>query len=338
MSSAAPVVCFGEPLLRLSPPGARLTVQTDTLDLAVGGAEANVAAALASLGRPVRFVGLVPDNPLGRKARSALAAAGVDVSHLRSTPGRMGLYFLEAGAGARPSSIVYDRADSAFAKALPADIDLLSPLEGARVLHISGITPALGPGGCALACAAAGAARDAGVPICFDGNYRAQLWESWDSDPQRILSELVAQATIFIGNHRDISLLLGKRFSGDGPDRRREAAEAAFAAFPKLEIIASTARHLVTSAHHRLSARVDLRSGAHQTDEIDVTDIVDRIGTGDAFAAGVLDRWLDGGDARVMAETGLALAALKHSIAGDMCLAGRADLDAFSAGGGDVRR
>ena len=164
------------------------------------------------------------------------------------------------------------------------------------------------------------------------------MWAAWDSDPAAILRELVADATILIGNHRDISLLLGRAFSGDGEDRRREAAEAAFAAFPNLQLIASTARHLVTSDHHGISARVDSRSGSHQTEEIDVTGIVDRIGTGDAFAAGVLDGWLEGGDLAVMAERGLALTALKHSIPGDMCPVSRSMLESFSAGAGDVRR
>jgi 2-dehydro-3-deoxygluconokinase len=141
-----------------------------------------------------------------------------------------------------------------------------------------------------------------------------------------------------IGNHRDISLLLGRAFSGDGADRRREAAEAAFAAFPGLKLIASTARHVVSSAHHRIAARIDAPDAAHQTDEVDVTGIMDRIGTGDAFAAGVLHRWLQGADIAAMARSGLAYAALKHSQAGDMCLIGPAELDAFSAGGADVRR
>jgi 2-dehydro-3-deoxygluconokinase len=189
-----------------------------------------------------------------------------------------------------------------------------------------------------LAKAAQAAADAAGVPICFDGNYRGQLWSAWDNDPGAVLRELVADASILIGNHRDISLLLGKAFSGDGADRRREASEAAFAAFPKLQLIASTARHLVTSDHHRISARVDSRDAAYQTDEIDVTGIVERIGTGDAFAAGVLHAWLGGGDVQAMAETGLELTALKHTQPGDMCLIGRGALEGFSAGGGDVRR
>jgi 2-dehydro-3-deoxygluconokinase len=333
-----PVVSFGELLLRLTPPGARLMVQANSLDLVTGGAEANVAAALAALGHDVRFTGLVSDNALGDHAVAALRAVGIDTRWLARAPGRMGLYFMQAGAGARPSAIIYDRVGSAFADGMAAAIDFAGALTGARLLHTGGITPALGPNGVALARAAQAAADAAGVPVCFDGNYRAQLWAAWDGDPRAILSELVASATILIGNHRDISLLLGKTFSGDGADRRREAADAAFAAFPRLQLIASTARQIVTSDHHRIAARVDSRDGSHQTDEIDVTGIVDRIGTGDAFAAGVLHSWLAGGDVRAMAETGLALASIKHSIPGDMCLVGRADLDAFSASGGDVRR
>jgi 2-dehydro-3-deoxygluconokinase len=332
------VTCFGELLLRLTPPGNRLMRQADSLDLAVGGAEANVAAALAALGREVRFAGLVSDNPLGDRAVAALRGAGVDTTFLARAPGRMGLYFMEAGSGPRASAIAYDRAGSAFAGAAPAAIDFAGAIAGTRLLHTGGITPALGPNGVALAQAAQAAADAAGIPVCFDGNWRGQLWAAWDGDPRAILSELVGGATILIGNHRDISLLLGRPFSGEGEDRRREAAEAAFAAFPRLQLIASTARHVVTADHHRLAARVDTREAARQTAEIAVTGIVERIGTGDAFAAGVLDGWLDGASPQAMAERGLALAALKHTLPGDMCLFDRAALDGFAADGGDVRR
>lgn len=332
------VVCFGEMLLRLSPPCARLMVQAQSLDMVVGGAEANVAAALAALGHEARMVTMLPATPLGDKARAELGAAGVDTRFVTRGSGRMGLYFMEPGAGLRPSSITYDRAGSAFALADADAFDFAGALDGAALLHMSGITPALGPNGVALARAAVAAAQCAGVPICLDGNYRAQLWDSWDSDPRSVLTELVSAATVLIGNHRDISLLLGKTFSGEGAERRREAVDAAFAAFPNLELVASTARHVVSSDHHRLAARVDTRGSKHQTAEIDVTGIVDRIGTGDAFAAGVLHQYLRGGDAQAMAECGLALATLKHSLPGDFCLIGAAELAAFSAQGGDVRR
>lgn len=332
------ILCFGEVLLRFATPAARLTVQCDALDMVVGGAEANVGAGLASLGHSVTMLTRLPSSPLGDKARAALGAAGIDTTHIGRAAGRMGLYFLESGAGLRPSSITYDRAGSVFANSAPGDFDFTSALEGARLLHLSGITPALGPDGVALAKAAVAAANAAGVPICFDGNYRALLWDAWDSDPRSILTDLMQSATVMIGNHRDISLLLGKAFSGDGSDRRREAALAAFEAFPRLQLIASTARHIVNAGHHRIAARIDTPDTAHQTAEVDVTGIVDRIGTGDAFAAGVLHKWLEGADIVSTAQAGLAYTVLKHTQPGDMCLIGSAELEAFSASGGDVRR
>ncbi len=140
------------------------------------------------------------------------------------------------------------------------------------------------------------------------------------------------------GNHRDIALLLDKPFSGDGADRRREAAEAAFAAFPKLQLIASTARHADHADHHRLSARIDARDRAAQTEEVTLAGIVDRIGAGDAFAAGVLHALRSGGDVDLATKVGLAVAALKHSLPGDAALFRQGDIDAYLAGGLDVRR
>ena len=338
MNASGPVVCFGEMLLRLSPePGVPLA-QAGSLAANVGGAEANVAAALASLGTPSRMVTALPDNPLGWKARAALSAAGVDMRFVRTGAGRMGLYFFEPPAGPRGGSVTYDRTGSSFAEVGPGMFDFSDALDGAALLHISGITPALGPKGCALAEAALAAAKAAGVPVSFDGNFRANLWAAWESDPRARLLPLVGEASILFGNHRDISLLLGREFSGDGSDRRREAAEAAFAAFPKLKTIASTSRHVADGGRHQLAARVDRREDGWQTDELAVTGIVDRIGSGDAFAAGVLHRLLAGRSAREAAEAGLALAALKHGIAGDMTLLDERELDAFEPGGADVRR
>jgi 2-dehydro-3-deoxygluconokinase len=341
MSHAAgtgPVVCFGELLLRLSPqPGTQLS-RADNLALAVGGAEANVAVALASLGVATRMLSVIPDNPLGLRVLAALGEAGVDRSHVKVGTGRMGMYFFEPSSGPISGRVTYDRAGSAFVQAAPDALDFGAALDGASLLHLSGITPALGEAGVALAQAAMAAARDAGVPICFDGNYRANLWDAWDSDPRSILSELVDAASILIGNHRDISLLLGKTFSGDGGDRRREAAEAAFARFPNLQIVASTARHVESATVNGLAARVDLRESHWQTDEVRIAPIVDRIGTGDAFAAGVLLRWREGGSAQDMAKTGFALAAMKHGIPGDSISVTREDLDHFEPAGNDVRR
>jgi 2-dehydro-3-deoxygluconokinase len=305
----------------------------------VGGAEANVATGLACLGHATRMISAVADNPLGGAVINELRRRGVDTSTVASGEGRLGLYFLTPGAGLRASEVVYDRAHSVFATRRADSWDWDRLLDGATRLHLSGITPALGHNTAQAAIAAAEAASARGIPVSFDGNYRAKLWEAWDSDPRAVLTQLIGHADVLFGNHRDVSLLLGKPFSGEGSDRRREAAEAAFAHFPKLQTIASTARHVDDADSHRLSARVDTRGGAHQTDEVLIAGIVDRIGAGDAFAAGVLHGLIEsGGDARAAAKSGLALTALKHSLPGDASLFTRADLAAFEGGGLDVRR
>jgi 2-dehydro-3-deoxygluconokinase len=335
---AGRIVCFGELLLRLTAPGRELLMQTGSLDVHVGGAEANVGIGLANLGHDVAMVSAVPDNPLGQAAIRFVRGQGVDTRNVQLRDGRMGLYFLSVGAGLRASDIVYDRAASSFATA-PADaFDWATILGGAAMLHLSGITPALGHATAQAALAAARAAKELGVAVSFDGNYRARLWEAWDSDPRAILTELVSLADTMFGNHRDVSLLLGKTFSGDGADRRREAAEAAFAAFPNLQRIASTARHVDDADSHRIAARVDTRERGYQTDEVVVAGIVDRIGGGDAFAAGILHGVLSGQDLEATVASGLALTCLKHSLPGDASLFGQRDIDAFLEGGLDVRR
>lgn len=338
MDKMGPVVGFGELLLRLTPPGRKMIAQAQSLDVEVGGAEANVLAGLANLGHPAQMISRVADNPLGRLAMGTLAARGVGTQFIAFKPGRMGLYFLEQGQGLRSSAITYDRADSTFAQSKAGDFNFAAALEGASLLHLSGITPALGMESAKAAIAAAQAAKDAGVPISFDGNFRPLLWGAWDSDPKAILSEIIGKADLLFGNHKDIRLLTGKNFSGDGLKRRRKAAEAGFAAFPNLKLIASTARHVIDVDTHRLAARVDLPDDSATTSEVDVTGIIDRIGTGDAFAAGVLHKYLEGGDVMAMARAGLGLAVLEHSLPGDMPLFTREDLAAFEQGGRDVRR
>jgi 2-dehydro-3-deoxygluconokinase len=332
-------LAFGEIMLRLSPPGRELLMQTPRFDVWVAGAEANVVTQLAKLGHDAGIATVVPDNDLGRAAIGTLRGHGVDTAAIALGGDRMGLYFVTSGAGMRATEVIYDRAWSSFAQA-PVDAwdwDVL--LAGVDRLHLSGITPALGPVPADSAIAAARAATDRGIPVSFDGNWRGKLWERWDSNPRAILTELVEHADLMFGNHRDIALLLGRDdFSGDGEDRRRHAADAAFAAFPRLRTIASTARHGEHVDLHRIAARIDTRDGTAQTGEVVLAGIVDRIGGGDAFAAGVLHGLRSGQDITAAAETGVALAALKHSLPGDAGLFRQADLDAYLAGGLDVRR
>jgi 2-dehydro-3-deoxygluconokinase len=327
------VVCFGELLLRLGAPGRELLLQSPRLEVHVGGAEANVAIGLAALAHPARMIGLVPDNALGRAAAAELRRQGVDTGTVAFGPGRMGLYFLSPGAGARAASIDYDREASSFALAGPGDYDWKALLEGASHLHLSGITPALGDGPARAAIDAAEAAGRMGIRVSFDGNYRTQLWERRAVDPAPVLRELVSRADIFFGNERDMALLLSEEV-----DAGRPAAEAAFRAFPKLSLLASTSRTVEDAERHRIRARLDARDEEAETGELEVSGIVDRIGTGDAFAAGVLHALRLGEPLARAAEAGLALCALKHTLPGDASLFSRDDLEAFMRGASDVRR
>lgn len=341
MISEGTIVCFGEILIRLSAPDSELLLQSSRLSIHFGGAEANVAVSLSRLGRAARMVSFVPDNALGRAALDELRRYGVDVGGVGFAPGRMGLYFLTPGAVLRPSEVIYDRAGSAFALAAPDAVDWREALRGAAVLHLSGVTPALGPNGAAAALRAAKAAREHGVMVSFDGNYRGKLWAAWGGDGPAVLRDILACANLAFVDDRDIALVLGHKFASTDPsERRREAAWEAFAAFPNLVRVASTFRVQHTVDHHELSAVMFTRAGEEFTArERPLIGIVDRIGAGDAFAAGLLH----GQRAQLSDQAALdfahAAACLKHAIPGDFNLAAETDVDAFLGQEGlDVRR
>ena len=222
---AGAVVLFGEILLRLGAPDGEVLLQSPRLHVAVGGAEANVAVGLARLGGEARMVSILPDNPLGHAALAELRRWGVDTRGVRFGPGRMGLYFLTPGAGLRPADIVYDRTGSAFAAADPELIDWDAALDGAAWLHVSGVTPAIGPTGAAGAIRAVAAANRLDVPVSFDGNYRAKLWAAWLGDGPGIVRTLIDGADLAFLNDQDIALALGRRFEAADPStisRRRQ--------------------------------------------------------------------------------------------------------------------
>lgn len=331
------VLCFGEILLRLAAPGRELLLQTPRLDVTVAGAEANVAVALASFGHDARMLSVVPDTVLGRAAISEVRRHGVDVRGIKFGPGRMGLYFLTHGAVRRPSEIIYDRTDSAFARAPGACAD---DIGGADWLHLSGVTPALGPASAAAAIAAVRTAQDKGIPVSFDGNFRTKLWEARRSEAPEILRQMFAHADIVFGDDRDIALVLGKSFGeGSGEQRRERAAVAAFEAFPKLKRIACTIRVQHSVDNHELGAVMFTRQQVQSIAPVELSSIVDRVGTGDAFAAGVLHGLLGGESDREALRLGLAATCLKHSIQGDFLTLGVADVRAAMANEGlDVRR
>jgi len=316
--SATRFVCFGELLLRLAAPGRERLLQSPRLDVQVGGAEANVAVALAHFGHASALVSTVADNALGAAAVGEVRRHGVDVSRVGTGAGRMGLYFLETGAVHRPSQVLYDRADSAFALASPEKYDWSALLDGADVLHVSGVTPAVGANAAAAATAAMRAARARGLSVVFDGNYRSKLWQAWNSSPGAILRELFACADILFADHRDIAIALGREFNSASSEQSlADAAAAAFGAFAPLQRIVSTRRVQHSVDHHELSAIMVTRTHTLTSPAHQITPIVDRIGAGDAFAAGVLHGLFTGMSEQDSLDFGLAAGCLKHSVPGD---------------------
>lgn len=311
---------FGETMLRLSVPvGMRLSA-TASLDVEIGGAESNICVALARLGRRTAWQSLLPDNALADAVLRTLRADCVDVSAVRRVPGaRLGTYFIELATPPRASQVIYDRADSAASRLTAADLDWARLLD-TRVLHLTGITPALGPGPHAAVAEAVGRARAAGVMVSFDVNYRAKLWDATTAGAA--LRPLLAQADVLFCKSADAALLFGC----NGELRRQLE-----------QLQALTPAHTIFCTIGERGAAM-LRGDRFLHLPAVPVQIVDRIGSGDAFAAGALDGLLDG-DADLALPRGLALAAIALTQHGDRVLTTRAELvSALSRPGGDVAR
>jgi 2-dehydro-3-deoxygluconokinase len=328
------LVCFGEMLVRLSAPQGEMLLQTPQLAAHIGGAEANVAICVSRLGGSAAMATVLPNNPLGQAARDELRRHGVDVSAVKFAPGRMGLYFLTPGAVLRPSEIVYDRAGSAFAEKADA-IVWAATLAGAAMLHVSGITPAVSAKGGEAALAAVAAAIAANIPVSFDGNYRAKLWEARKETGAPILRKLLESATLAFIDERDIALVLGATFAD-----RNAAAAAAFKAFPKLQRIAATKRTTHAVDAFSLGATLHHRNGQlTQAHPLELGNVIDRIGGGDAFAGGLLHGLMKNWPAEDALTFALHTAAAKHGQVGDSSHASESQIRALmSDGGKDVRR
>ncbi|EGF92368.1 2-dehydro-3-deoxygluconokinase [Asticcacaulis biprosthecium C19] len=335
MADTNTFVCFGELLVRLTATGGRLLEELPPLAPFVGGAEANVAIGLTRLGHATRMVSIVPDNALGLGAKQELRRWGVDVNDVTTGAGRMGLYFLTPGAIHRPSDILYDRAASAFATAKFNRLNWRRLLKNAGWLHVSGVTAALGANCVAAALKAMQTARELGMQVSYDCNYRPKLWEAWGGDAPKLIKDLINEADLVFGGIRDIELITGEDFNA----REQDAAEYAFKLFPNLKRLVGTRRTQVSVDHNRLAGLMFTPGKVLETETYDIERIVDRIGGGDAFAAGVFHGILSGTSDRAALDFGIACACLKHAQPGDASLATASDLDGFVGGGGfDVKR
>ena len=315
------VVTFGEIMLRLSPPGFERLLQSPTLSATFGGAEANVAVSLAHWGCESVYVTRVPANAIGDAAVRALRTEGVLTADVLRGGERLGIYFAESGASQRASSIVYDRAHSAISDIDPAAIDWASVMRGATWFHVSGITPALGPKPARCVADALAAARAANVTTSLDLNFRRKLWTP--ANAQATLRPLLKNVHLVIANEEDLQLALG--FDVPGVDVRtgrvnadayRDVMQRVCALGPRL--VAVTLRESVSASDNRWSAILGGQAmpDALESQRYDVR-IVDRIGAGDALAAGLIYATASGRQPMHALRFAVAAGALKHTIPGD---------------------
>jgi 2-dehydro-3-deoxygluconokinase len=323
------VVTFGEIMLRLSPPHGHRLSQATSFEASFGGAEANVAVALAQWGVPSRFVTVVPDQPLGQAALNALRSHGVDTRHVLRQGARLGTYYLEAGAAQRPAQVIYDRAHSAIAELEPGQINWAAVLSGAGWLHWSGITPALSASAAEATRQLVQAAERAGLTVSLDLNYREKLWTA--ERAREVLTPLMQSVDIVLGNEEDAAQVFGLRAAGPlDAAAYRGVAEELLARFG-LKLVAITLRESLSASDNRWSACL------HDGREFYVSrsypiHIVDRVGSGDAFAAGLIYALRAGRDHRDALEFAVAAACLKHTIPGDFNLVSVAEVEALAAG------
>lgn len=337
------IVTFGEIMLRLKAPGRERLFQSPLLEATFGGGEANVAVSLSLLGESTAFVSALPADPVGEAALAALRARGVDVSAVRRGGRRTGIYFLEAGSDMRPSEVVYDRAGSAASEMGPGDFDWGAILRGADWFHLTGITPALSASAAEACVEAATAARAAGARVSLDLNYRKKLWNYGVKAPD-MMRRLAALADVLVANEEDIQLGLGIAAPGADPSRGklghetyRLLAEAARREFPDLSVVAITLRESLSADRNAWSAALLGAGGFRVSRRYELEDIVDRVGGGDSFAAGLIYGLLELGSEAEALEFAVAASAIKHTIPGDFNLAGKAEIERLLAGDGSGR-
>jgi len=331
------VITFGEVMLRLKSPGCERLLQSPMLEATFGGAEANVAVSLARFGIDVSLVSAIPANDIGDACIAELRRHGVDTAAVRRQGDRLGIYFLEAGANQRPSKVTYDRAGSAIAVAERGDFAWNAILKGADWFHVSGVTPAISASAAELALEAVQAARANGLTVSCDYNYRKNLWR-YGRKAADVMREIVAHVHVGVANEEDCQKALGIKVAVDVErghldlDKYRVLAGKVFEAFPNLERQVITLRQSRSADHNGWSAVLATPTTFLHSREYEIADIVDRVGAGDAFAAGLIYGMLTYGDDRKTLEFATAASCLKHSVLGDFNRVTVAEVEALVKG------
>ncbi len=302
------IVTLGEVMLRLSTPNHERFFQASNFEIEFGGSEANVGATLASLGNHVIYLSSFPDHEIGKACVAKLRRNGLDTTFVQLADGRMGTYFLEHGAMQRSSKIIYDRSDSVFSKRACQNLNWDQVLRNAEWLHWSGITPALSQTTADFTLEALKQCDARGIKVSADPSYRSNLWD-YGKSPTDIMPELLAFSDLIIGGARDFETCLGLN-SGS-------SHQEVFELIPKLKWIATSNRVPVDASENLFSASLHSKESIINSREYQLKNIVERVGTGDAFAGGLIHGLLHESEERAL-DLGVAAAVLKHSMPGDV--------------------
>ncbi len=334
------VVTLGEIMLRLSTPGYERFVQADNFDVCYGGGEANVCVSLANYGLDARFVTKVPKHEIGQCAVNTLRQYGVDTNHIARGGDRLGIYFLETGASQRASKVIYDRANSAIAEASPEDFNWKAIFDGVDWFHFTGITPALSEKAAAITMEACKAAKDMGVTVSVDLNYRKKLWTP--EKAQEVMSQLMEYVDVCIGNEEDAELVFGIK-AAETDITKGEINHGAYEDVAKqlverfgFKYVGSTLRESYSASDNGWSALLYDGEKSYLSKKYDVR-IVDRVGGGDSFASGLIYGLITEMPLQEALEFAVAASALKHTIPGDANLVSTEEVKTLMKGDGSGR-
>jgi 2-dehydro-3-deoxygluconokinase len=320
------VITFGEIMLRLCPPDHQRFRQAREFDVTFGGGESNVAVSLAQFGFDVHYVTRLPANDIGDACENFLRQYGVGTRHILRGGERLGIYFLEHGAAQRGSQVIYDRAGSSLAAIQPGMVDWNSVFEGADWFHWTGITPAISAGAAAVCLEGVRAARQLGITISCDLNYRAKLWK-WGKTAGEVMQELVKLCDVVVGNEEDAAMVFGIHAPDSDvtsgtldAEKYRVVCQELSSRFPNLRQIAVTLRGSLSASHNTWSALLWDQGEMYFSPTYDITHIVDRVGGGDSFVAGFIYALNTYGNAQRALDFAVAASTLKHTIYGDINL------------------
>lgn len=336
----AKIITMGEIMLRLSSPGNSRFVQSDSFDVNYGGGEANVAVSLQNYGNEAYFVSKVPEHEIGQAAINSLRRFGVHTEYMVRGGSRLGIYYLETGCSLRPSKVIYDRAHSSISEAKPEDFDFEAIFRDADWFHWSGITPALSDNAAECVRRACIAAKKAGVVISCDLNYRKKLWTP--EKAQSVMRPLMQYVDVCIGNEEDAEMCLGFRPDADVENGKTDADgyKDIFCKIIKefgVKYVVSTLRESYNASINGWKAMIYDGKEFYVSRHYDLKPIVDRVGGGDSFSAGLIHGLANGKPMQWALEFAVAASALKHTIPGDVNLVSANEVECLMNGNGNGR-